>query len=69
MDRYKKPFVIIPCSNCGDTLRLNPFDIEEDEEIKCKRCDHSFIPTDALMERIKASKDSFIKKESERSNL
>ena len=65
MDYFKKPFVIIPCSNCGDTLKLNPFDIEKDEEIKCSRCEHSFLPTDALMDRIAASKNALIKKNSE----
>jgi len=65
LDQIKKPYVIIPCSNCGDTLRLNPFEIEEGEEIKCPRCDHLFVPTDALMERINASKDSVLKGESE----
>ncbi len=65
MDQNKKPYVIIPCSNCGDTLKLNPFDIEEGEEIKCPRCDHLFVPTDALMERINASKDSVLKSISE----
>ncbi len=65
MDQIKKPYVIIPCSNCGDTLRLDPFQIEESEEIECPRCDHLFLPTDALMERINASKESFIERESE----
>lgn len=65
MDKIKKPHVIIPCSNCGDTLRVNPFDIEESEEIKCPRCDHLFVPSDALMERINASKDSITEGKSE----
>ena len=61
MSRYKQPQVVIPCSKCGDTQRLNPFDIEEGVEIKCPRCEQLFLPSEALMEGLKEIKEAIIK--------
>ena len=57
----KRPQVTIPCSKCGDSLRLNPFDIETGEEIKCPRCEQTFLPTDALIDSVNEIKEALIK--------
>ena len=44
--------VTIPCSKCGDTLRVFPYELEEDQEIKCPRCDQFFIPSKILIEMV-----------------
>ncbi|MBN2244253.1 MAG: hypothetical protein JW755_00255 [Candidatus Aminicenantes bacterium] len=53
--------IVIPCSHCGDTLRLSPFEIDEDREIFCPRCRKTFIPSKALVERVLEIKKAIIK--------
>ena len=52
--------IVIPCSHCGDTLRLSPFEIDEDREIFCPRCKKSFIPSRTLVERVQEIKKAII---------
>jgi len=49
---YNIPRIAIPCSKCGDTLRVTPWDLEEGKEIKCPRCDQFFTPSRILIEKV-----------------
>jgi len=53
--------IVIPCSHCGDTQRLSPFEIDEDREIFCPRCKKSFIPSRTLVESVQEIKKAIIK--------
>ena len=44
--------VTIPCSKCGDTLRVFPHELEEGQERHCPRCDQDFIPSKILIEMV-----------------
>ena len=44
--------ITIPCSKCGDTLRINPFSLSPDQEIKCPRCEQYFLPSRTLIEMV-----------------
>jgi DNA-directed RNA polymerase subunit RPC12/RpoP len=44
--------VTIPCSKCGDTLRVYPHELEEGKELKCPRCDQFFIPSKILIDMV-----------------
>jgi len=44
--------VTIPCAKCGDTLRVFPQELEEDQEIQCPRCDQFFVPSKILIEMV-----------------
>ena len=61
MEWRKQPHVIIPCSKCGDTLKMNPFNIEDDEKITCPRCGHTFLPSQPLLDRIAEIKEEYLK--------
>jgi DNA-directed RNA polymerase subunit RPC12/RpoP len=44
--------ITIPCSKCGDTMRINPFSLELGKEIKCPRCEQFFTPSKTLIEMV-----------------
>jgi DNA-directed RNA polymerase subunit RPC12/RpoP len=44
--------VTIPCSKCGDSLRVFPHELEEDQALHCPRCDQDFIPSKILIEMV-----------------
>lgn len=53
--------IVIPCSHCGDTQRLSPFEIDEDREIFCPRCKKTFLPSKTLVESVKEIRQALIK--------